>query len=181
MKLKHIALIAVASFLAVVQGFAGTGPVNANNYDANSAAGFPIYYLNSSTLAPIDGTIWVQLYANNVALFSGTGKALDSDPGFFDFGPVDTNVGDTTSASFKLEAWKGSAGSTFASASERNSVTWTQNTGNYPVGTPPPPPNPATLTYGGNASLTIVSVPEPATITLGVLGGVAVGKRVFND
>jgi hypothetical protein len=33
------------------------------------------------------------------------------------------------------------------------------------------------LTYGGNASMTIVAVPEPATITLGILGGVALLAR----
>jgi hypothetical protein len=173
MKLKHIAAIAVAGFLAVVQGFAGTGPVNANNYDANSTAGFPIYYLTPGNLLN-DGTIWVQLYANGTPLLSGTGRQVVDD-GLFDFGPFDTNIGDNTSGTFKIEAWKGGTGSTFGTAGERNSLTWTQNTGSYPAGTPPPPPAPATLTYGGNASLTIV--PEPATITLGVLGGIALLAR----
>lgn len=187
MKTRAFAAWIAAAAVAASSACAGTGPVAFNNYDANGGAGCPIYYgyydfSSHTTIGPYflpnDGMNFVQLYVNGSPLLPGTGRAIVLDePGYFDFGPIDTNVGDNMSATFKIELWKGTSGSTFASSIERTAMIWTQNTGSYPTGVPPPPPAPATLTFGGAGSIGIILIPEPATITLGLLGGLALFAR----
>ncbi|MBI5773471.1 MAG: PEP-CTERM sorting domain-containing protein [Verrucomicrobia bacterium] len=171
-----IAAVALCGFSATAQI---TGPVFYNSYDANLS----FFIGNTSTPAADDGTVFFQIFAGGNPLTpSGAGSTsvnlIAADAPFFDYGVAYTGqANDATGVAFRIEAWKGAPGSTFASSvgvTPTAELNWTQTVGNQPaVGTPTALP----LTFGGASSLVLTVVPEPATITLGILGGVAILAR----
>ncbi|MBI5772584.1 MAG: hypothetical protein HZA89_02440 [Verrucomicrobia bacterium] len=180
-----IAAIAVAGSSA----FAGTGSIFVNNYDANGGMGCPIYQgdydyqlhrIVVEGLAPDDGMTQVMLFVNWNIVARGV---IAGESGYFDFGVVDTGVADNTSAVFTLRAWRGNSESTYPTAFDRNAeLTWTQVTGIGSAGSPPSLPQPTSLTFGGVPGFGlsrygIFVIPEPTTVTLGILGGLALFAR----
>jgi hypothetical protein len=172
-----VLLLATTSAKAAV---AQTGPVELYN-----PSGI-IYQVNTSTFAP-DGT-FVQVYLG--ANTSGTLiSSTDSVSTFL----VDSGVGagqfyggygytgqanDATGVQFTMVAWTGAATYQLALTTPgayAGSVTWTQSVGNQPAGNPLPTP---TLVALSNPNLIMVaSVPEPTTIVLGAMGGLALLAR----
>lgn len=172
MRLKTIASLIAALLVVLSTASAGTGPVFVNNYDAN----FPIYLYNlAGPIGPVpnDGSFYIQIFAGSdggslVSIIPST-PLISADPGFFDFGFTDTGLPDHGSGYFRLRVWAGDLGSTYDSSVIRNELDWTQTVGSYSASTGVPPfPQPSSLTFG---------VPEPSSVALFVLGGLALALR----
>jgi hypothetical protein len=165
-------VLSVLAALAVIGSAScfGAAAVSLNNYDANH----PIY-LTGTTLA---GTgCYIQIYggadaASAVALTSTGGGngvfSLADDPGFFDGGIGNIpGLADGAQATLVAHVWQGDGtpGAWANAGQNANVATWTQATG---ANTPPNLPAPAALAIP--AGVTIVAVPEPTTLALGLIG-----------
>jgi len=162
---KVLALMAAAT---VISGSAfADGAVNLTTWDS----GKPIYYLTSGTLAGGSG-FYAQVLSGGVPIVSttpGVGNtfAIDTD-GNFDAGfGMATGIAPSTSGELTLRVWKGT--STYDPTAPQAQVSWNQVIGDNPAA--PTLPVPASLNIP--SSLTIVAVPEPSTIALGMLGAAA--------
>lgn len=162
----------VLAFMAAVTVISGTvladGYINLTTWDS----GKPVYYLTSGTLAG-GADFYAQVVAgpNNAPVVSTTdGKSvfnITSDGNIDNGTGLVLGVDPLASASVTFRAWKGAA--TYDAALERGAVTWNQNIGDNPAA--PNAPTPASLNIP--SSVTIVAVPEPSTIALGLLGAAA--------
>jgi len=156
--------------------------VDVTTFDSN----FQIFYLNSSTLAPTGQNIFCQLLggpdaAHLSAVTDSAGNAISiamggggAGPGNFDLGAgLVPGVADNAQASFQLLAWKGTGG--FAAATEKvSSAVWQQGTGSWnSTAQPPAAVVGVSLNIPGNLTIIPTVVPEPSTIALGLLGGLA--------
>jgi len=166
-------VLSVLAALAVIGSAScfGAAAVTLSNYDSQN----PIYY-TGTTLA--GAGCYIQIYggkdaASAVALVStGGGNGVFSfadDPGFFDGGIGNVpGVDDKAQATLIAHIWKGD-GTPGAWSSlgpdASNTYTWTQATG---ANTPPNLPAAASLL--NPAGMTIVTVPEPTTLALGLIG-----------
>ena len=168
-------LLATLAVLAVIstKGFAADGTVFLNNYDSDKA----IFYLNATTKLPMAGALVDVLggaTAGSLTAISSGGKtsfAL-SEAGYFDAGfGVVAGVAEGATANLQVRAWKGAAGSSYASATEKGASTvWTQAIGTAAGTAPPTPPSPATLRIPAAFTVTAAVIPEPSTVILGLLG-----------
>jgi len=182
-KLAILAALTLLSFSVKAQ----TATVNLNNFDANGGNGVPIYLLTSGTLAPTTG-IFVQILGgpvggavapvtdkNGVAIppiLMGTGGA---GAGYFDAGVgIIPGVTGGAQAQIGFQAWQGTAAGGWAGATVKNqATTWTQLSGNWNSAQVPPAPFPNIALALPGTSITLTGVPEPSTIALGLLGGLA--------
>lgn len=165
---KALSILAALTLASVVCSADGT--VFLNNYDANKA----IFYMSEGTLASEGLGVTLQILGGPVggalAPINPNGKTNPNlslvEPGFFDAVPsfgVVPGVADGAQAQFQVRAW---IGADYASAQVRaESTTWTQKVGTNPA--PPSPPVPEALQFPG---LTLINIPEPSTIALGLLG-----------
>ena len=174
-----IAVALVTAGSALAQG--GFGTVSLNNYDSGKG----IFSLNGNTPAPA-GTM-VQLLGgpstssltvvstatgtSSYTITAGDVNANGAGTGsFFDYGfGYVTGVPQTTTGFFQLQAWTGAA--TYQAAAIKGSLSWSQATGTNPPA--PGLPAPAVLAMPS----TLIMVPEPSTIVLGVLGAAALLLR----
>lgn len=143
-----------------------------NNYDSNN----PIYLGTAGTAAT--GDVWVQVMGaaqGNILAPVGDPMGL-TEPGFFDGGlGVIAGVADNAQVDLMVRAWVG-ASSTYETATVKGEVSWSQTAG----ANPPAPglPTPATMNM---PSFTMTEagpiIPEPTTMALGLLGGLAFMAR----
>lgn len=165
-----LAAIAGLVLLGAAQASAATATVALNNY-----AGGVINYNNATTLLPADA--WVEV------LGAGAGGAATSlgvfhpaEPGYFDNGVVlvpGATAGGTSS--FEVRAWIGAAGSTYATATEKGTVTFNSGVGSWDETATPPPVKQGPDLAMPSFTVTAGSppIPEPSTIALGLLGAAA--------
>jgi hypothetical protein len=158
--------------LAFNASAATTGPVDLNNLEGGA-----IYVVNTSVLAP-EGT-FVQVFVNSTLLsvdsvdtFTTLSDGLD---GRFFGGTVATGLANGSSQQFTIYAWTGAATYELAQTTVGayyGSVTYTQTLGTD-VGSPPPlPPS-----LSNPNLIMVAAVPEPTTIVLGAMGGLALLAR----
>jgi hypothetical protein len=178
--MKKLAILAALGIMAVSASCwaAAQATVSANNFDADKA----IFLLTSGTPAGITDGVMVQIMAGPVggaqALATAAGGTdtafpINQVPGYFDGGTV-TIPGVTAGspADVTLRAFKGTS---WDSATVRGSVSWSgQATGSWdPAAVPPAAPTGPVLAIPSSITMTTVSVPEPTTIALGLLGAAA--------
>jgi hypothetical protein len=195
MKILGLTLGAVA--FAVVQSASAQGYINLNSYDA--AAGF--FLGSTATAAPTTtyvelmggasaGTMVGVVSGNTLSAINQITDLNGGGPGsgtYFDIGdgPV-SGVAASGLGFFQILAWQGNA--SFALAPYKfESAVWSELTGTPPTLTPPSPEVPTMLMIslgtpvlgnvadlgGGNNGLVLVAVPEPTTLALAGLGGLA--------
>ncbi len=165
-------LIGAFAPMLLVTDLRSAATVALNNYDSQMA----IYLADGRTLAPADGSVYVELLGgpsveelSPVVSTMGTATyALNANerPGFFDYGVgVVPGVADGAMATFQLEAWQGSF--TPVPGLVAKTPTWTQATGVFPppTGNSPPPSGP----WLEIPAPLVLPVPEPSTIMLGLL------------
>jgi hypothetical protein len=151
-------MVALGIAGATVQCFGGAA-VFANNYDANKPVYYLYEYVPKFTLATV-GDTWVQF--TTVAGVPIGGVFGLSEPGFFNNGFFEVpGAADNADVSFTLQAWNGSAGSTYATAAYKMEATVSQKAGANPGA-------PAIFTMPDNFAIVI---PEPSTLVLALLGG----------
>lgn len=166
---RTLAILATLSVMAMAAKCYAVGTLMLENYTANK----PVYELVSGTKAT--GMIYGQLLAGVAGAplvpvwTSTTPYNFSDDPAFFDYGVALLKDGLTDVSpgtyNFQMVLWKGATRPQDAALIGYSQV-WSQQTGNY---TPTDPPTPA----GGpaaNLPNSIVLVPEPSTIALGLLG-----------
>jgi MYXO-CTERM domain-containing protein len=175
---------AASSYAATTDGF-----ITFQFFGDGSAA----QTIHDSANAPVNNTYTVGLFAGDVTgaananatpiattTVFGAGTGADPATGLFQYSGSDVAIPGSTpgqSTTLTLKAWKG--GATFATATSRGEASFTT----APLGginpTPPPPSLTAPDLSGGAGvgfkGLTVVTVPEPATLALGVLGLGALG------
>jgi hypothetical protein len=166
---KTLALAAVLTALWTASAMAvPVATINLNNYGTGAN---PIFYGQQGTLAPMAGT-FVELLAGTTVVpdaVSGATQIPMSEDGMF-FGGTGSVPGLAPSATteFTLRAWRGAT--SYDTAVERGSATWSQATGSWDsAAVPPAPPGGPDMQ---NPAVVIV-IPEPSTIALGLLGGFA--------
>jgi len=183
--MKKLAILAALTMLSFSVK-ADVGTVNLNNFDANGGNGVPIYLVTSGTLAPTAG-VFVQILGGPVggaqaAVQDKTGAAIapfamgtgGAGAGYFDDGVgVVPGVAAAGTAQLTLQIWQGTAAAGYAGATVKGTATWQQTLGSWnPTAVPPAALTGVTLGIPGT-SLTLTGVPEPSTIALGLLGGLA--------
>jgi hypothetical protein len=160
--------------LAAQSAYADVGAIQANNYGSSAGA---ITY--NGALLPATSDTWVEILA---APAGGTLASVAvgnlTEAGYFDLSGVALNaVAANASANFEVRAWTGAA--TFDAATIKGqSAVFTQTVGSYNNAATPPGPvtgpdlNVPTFSIG-------VSVPEPTTIALAMLGaaGLLIRRR----
>jgi len=184
--MKKLAILAALTMLSFSVK-ADKATVNLNNFDANGGNGVPIYLVTSGTLAPTAG-VFVQILGGpsggeQSAVQDKTGAAIapwamgtgGAGAGFFDNGVgIVPGVADGAQANITLQVWQGTAAGGFGAATTKASATWTQATGSWTSTQVPPAPFPNVALAIPGTSLTMTGVvPEPSTIALGLLGGLA--------
>jgi hypothetical protein len=167
-------ILAFAAAVSMISGSAfATGAVSLNTYDSAT----PIYYLTSGTLAT-GSDVYAQVYYNGVAISNSDGVSTFSvSSGDFDAGYADVpgTTDGQTGVSLTLKVWKG--GTSYETAEYTATVTWSQTLGSDKGA--PNAPDPAALAIPSSVVLTAVSIPEPTTIALGMLGaaGLLIRRR----
>jgi hypothetical protein len=97
-------------------------------------------------------------------------KAVDGDgDGGFTIGNI-TVANYTGTISVEIRAWKTSLGSTYATAYSADNGLYTGTSAIFNVALTVPPSQVAQITSSGFKSFAVNTVPEPATIALGVMG-----------
>jgi len=159
--------------------FSQVATVNLNNFDSNNSIMYMASAGSPAVAGPLNLNINVELLGGPSAtqlqpvVPSSGGSAvipLSAVAGFFDGGVgVVPGVTAGATATFQLLAFIGTDPSAATGAGV--SATWTEATGSWNNAAVPPAPasgpvlnNPAGITVGGAA------VPEPSTISLGLLG-----------
>lgn len=170
--MKRLLLLAASALTALSADTRGAATVLLNNYDSHML----IYLADGRTLAPTDGSVYVQLLGgpsadqmNPVTILSSypAGKStttVSEMPGLFDAGiGIVPGVADNATATLQLEAWQG--GPNPAGALIAKTPIWTQATGRWSVSDLGPPSG----TWLQIPTPIVLPVPEPSTMRLGLL------------
>lgn len=180
---KTIAVLASLAVMGSAAECMAAAVVNLNNYDVN----IPIMYQSAAgaaiVTAPAAGT-YVQLMGSAaggtpaaVTIGSTTDSIINGidDGGFFDKGVgVIPGLADKAQADLVLRAWVGAA--TYDAATLKGEVKWSQATGGWNMtAVPAAPADSITLNIPASGLLIgpSVTIPEPSTIALGMLGAAA--------
>ncbi len=159
------------ALMALSVNLRGAATVLLNNYDSHMA----IYLADGTTLAPANGSVYVELLGGPSAdqlspILSTMGIATctisaNDEPGFFDNGVgVIPGVADGAMATLQLEAWQGSPNPLPGTVGE--TLSWTQATGSWgPPSMNSPPPSGPSLQIPAPL---VLPVPEPSTLRLGL-------------
>lgn len=173
--MKKLALLAALAIMGTAAWAAApVATVSLNNFDPDR----PIFYLAQGTMASANINFQILGGAPGSALVpiktpagQDTFQLLGTDaPGYFDAGTVGIVPGVAAggNAEFQFVAWEGASQS--AAQNSVRSSTWQQATKSEDV---EPPALPSGIALQLPAGLTIVAVPEPSTIALGLLGAAA--------
>lgn len=170
---KSIAILAslVVVGSALSSQAATVGVVNLSNYETMQAilgvGGTAVDAAN--TYVQLSYTVGGGAAALATTTSGATQWTLD-DGGYFDMGTGVLSTGAASaSVTFTLEAWTGAT--TFAAATTKGTLSWTQTTGSWNQDAQPPQTPPSvTLAMPGTLTLTTEVVPEPSTIALGLIG-----------
>jgi len=187
--MKKLAILAALTILSFSVK-ADKATVNLNNFDANGGNGVPIYLLTSGTLAPTAG-VFVQILGGPVGgaqapIQDKTGAAIapfamgtgGAGAGYFDNGVgIVPGVADNGQAQITLNIWQGTAAGGISGAQNSVTKTWTQATGGWNSAAVPPAALTGVALAIPGTSLTLTGVPEPTTLALGLLGGLALMIR----
>jgi hypothetical protein len=172
--MKKLALLAALAIMGTVAWAQQVSIVQLNNFDPDR----PIFFQNTGTLATPAQNVTIQLLGGPVggtlapvATQQGANSFTLLADGYFDAGfGVVPGVTGTGPASFEFQAWTG--GGAYADALNRVSVTWDQPVTSWDS-TPPNLPPATIAALALPSSPTILPVPEPSTIALGLLGAAA--------
>jgi hypothetical protein len=166
--MKYVLAFMAAATVMIGSAFAD-GAVNLTTWDCGS----PIYIFSDGRLA--GGADWyAEILSGGAAIVSttpgmGSRFPVDTD-GNFDAGyGLATGVPSLGTAALTLRVWKGAA--TFDMSNFKGTLSWTQAVGDNPAA--PTLPTPAKL----NIPTSIIILPEPSTIALGMLGAAALFVR----
>jgi len=171
---KSIAILAslVVVGSALSSQAATVGVVNLSNYETMQAI------LGVNGTAVDAANTYVQLSytvggdaAALAATTSGATQWTLDDGGYFDMGTgvLSTGAAGAASVTFTLQAWTGAT--SYAAATTKGALTWTQAAGSWNQDAQPPQTPPSvTLAMPGTLTLTTEVVPEPSTIALGLIG-----------
>lgn len=183
--MKKTYTLIVATMLAAGSAFAqgAFGTISLNNYDSGKG----IFLGNLNTPAPAGTIVDVLSGAsassltpvlstgpgnpNRYVITAGDINANGAGTGsFFDYGTgITTGIAPSTSGTIVVRAWTGAA--TYDAATIRGSLQFTQTVGTNPAA--PNLPSPAVLAMPS----TLIMVPEPSAIVLGILGAGALLLR----
>lgn len=161
--MKKLLLLAVC--IAGAVSVVGQGTVNFANVGVGVNA--PVFNVDGTTR--LEGTQFMaQLVVNGSPVGDAAPFLTGGSAGFFLGGVQDAGVAAGTTVSAVVRAWDTATGATFDAASIKGeSAAWDLDIVGNPAGSPPAPP--AALVGMQSFSL----VPEPSTIALAILGGVA--------
>lgn len=161
--MNNVFLNVVVFSMAAIQCLGGAA-IYANNFDSNR----PLYL--DKGVAPVFGT-WLQSTWLQFATMEGKpiGDTFGlAAPGFFDNGFFEVpGASNNAFVSFKLRAWVGTNGSSFATANCKCEATIRQKAGSF---TPSGMPNPVALNMPNGLSMRVRYTPKPLT---SILVGVA--------
>jgi len=175
--MKKIALLATCLWATAVVSYA-QGTVNFSNAGGTFAS--PVYQADGTTKLS-GSTYMAELLAgpdaSSLAVVGAAAPFLTGGgAGFFNGGVITiATVVPGATGTFQVRAWSTAAGATFAAAQASGQGYGLSNVFTGPTGgVGSPPSSPTSLT--GLQSFNLV-VPEPSTIALGVLGGLALLLR----
>ena len=174
-------LVALAAVLVTVASY-GQGQINFNNFSQNGGAGAPIWDVGQTgTKGPGAGvTAGLFLVNSGVATLipNATTDFFTQAGADFFITPINVTVpgvgsGGQNGLTFEVRAWSTAAGS--YDAARLNPLYKFGTSGNFTgdVGPDTLPPN----NLNNLTSFTLQQVPEPSTIALGVIGGLALLLR----
>ncbi|MEW6302897.1 MAG: PEP-CTERM sorting domain-containing protein [Verrucomicrobiota bacterium] len=176
---KSFLTLALCAVTTIAFGQGAFDPTNIGSGANSTSVNAPVFNVDMST--PLASSVFkAQWYAGTVGTAEGSLQAIgtplsfsSSFPGFF-FGSAVTvsGVGIGQQATLQLRAWDSSTGATWESATVRGqSTTFTSPALGDSF-------NPLTIPVAqGLTSFSLAVVPEPSTIALGVLGGLALLLR----
>jgi hypothetical protein len=161
--MKKLLLLAVC--IAGAVSVVGQGTVNVANVGVGVNA--PVFNVDTTTRLA-GNQFMAQLLVNGTPVGAPTPFLSGGSAGFFLGGVQDAGVAAGTTVTAVVQAWDTATGATFDAALIKGvSAEWQLDVVGNPAGQPPAPP--AALVGMTSFSL----VPEPSTIALAVLGGVA--------
>ena len=179
MKKQILTMVAAAVVACLANSAQAQGTINVNNYDN----GVGIYINNAVTPAPLTAYAEVLGGASAGSMtaiipigFSLASIQLTDQEGtsgtFFDgsYGVVN-GVGGLGTAFLQVVAWVGSATGPAGATYVGSSAVWSQTIGTV-IPAPPGNATPSTLDIPGT-SIVMIAVPEPTTLALAGLGGLA--------
>lgn len=178
MKKLLLFLLVLIGYIACINSVKADAVYILDTYNDNTS--FGLVSFNSS---PVDNTFMGQIYgsysSSNPADFVALGNVETFGAGYL-YNALPVNVSGATAGqtlSYILVAWDTASGSTFEQAVANNGITGSSSVASITLASSLDSFNQQSVNNFGSFSVSLATVPEPTTIALGVMGGLALLAR----